>query len=278
MILGIDVSHWQGNLSWEKVANADIKFMFAKCSEGTDYEDDKYVRNILEARENGIITGAYHFYHPKQSASTQARHFYNLALKAPPDLPPVIDAEVTDGLISAQVHDSIMAFAEKTFQLWGKNPIIYSRDGLMKAWGLVDYFTPELYWKAQYNNVMAGYDCRFWQYTDKFMIPGIPYGIDGNKFIGTEEELLAMTEGVEIPEPTIYTRLEITCNFLRGRSLPVYQDYTKMVIFEKGQVLDIVQPMETIVESEVPFIKVKIPTVECACWVSSNSNYIQMKP
>ncbi|WP_261382842.1 GH25 family lysozyme, partial [Bacillus licheniformis] len=34
-IKGIDVSHWQGNINWKKVAGDGIKFAFIKATEGT---------------------------------------------------------------------------------------------------------------------------------------------------------------------------------------------------------------------------------------------------
>lgn len=56
----IDISHWQGNIDWAKVAK-QFKVAFMKCTESTAFLDDKFSKNKKEARENGILCGYYHF-------------------------------------------------------------------------------------------------------------------------------------------------------------------------------------------------------------------------
>ena len=64
---GIDVSHYQGRIDWEKVRNATIneepiRFVFIKATEGKDLMDEYYYHNFREAKENGFVLGAYHFF------------------------------------------------------------------------------------------------------------------------------------------------------------------------------------------------------------------------
>ncbi len=64
---GIDVSHHQRNIDWNKVATyTNIQFVYIKATEGTTFKDPKYVYNTNEARRNGLKVGSYHFLVTKQ--------------------------------------------------------------------------------------------------------------------------------------------------------------------------------------------------------------------
>ena len=117
-IIGVDLSHWQGNVDFAKLAYQNIKFALFKAGEiptgtQTEYTDEKYQRNITEAAKNGIITGAYYFFHPAIGASRQARHFDavmdNLGR---PDLPPVIDMESNDNMEPLKVAAVLKAMVD----------------------------------------------------------------------------------------------------------------------------------------------------------------------
>jgi len=43
--LGIDVSSYQGTITWPSVAGAGISFAWAKATEGTGYQDAYFVGN-----------------------------------------------------------------------------------------------------------------------------------------------------------------------------------------------------------------------------------------
>ena len=67
--LGIDVSHWNGNIRWGKVDPNEVKFVWAKVSQGVDYVDPKVQQNLQGCRENGILVGGYHFPSPQLGGS-----------------------------------------------------------------------------------------------------------------------------------------------------------------------------------------------------------------
>jgi GH25 family lysozyme M1 (1,4-beta-N-acetylmuramidase) len=64
---GIDVSHWQGEIDWRKVAGAGKRFVFLKATDGHDFLDPTFFRNRTGARSNGLRVGAYHFARPDPS-------------------------------------------------------------------------------------------------------------------------------------------------------------------------------------------------------------------
>ena len=47
--VGIDVSHWQGRITWRAVRDAGVEFAFAKASEGQTFVDGQYARNKRRA-------------------------------------------------------------------------------------------------------------------------------------------------------------------------------------------------------------------------------------
>jgi len=55
---GIDVSHWNGNINWNKV---QTDFAIIKCSQGVNSKDPMFETNKKGARDNNILAGYYHF-------------------------------------------------------------------------------------------------------------------------------------------------------------------------------------------------------------------------
>lgn len=50
-------------------------FAFAKATEGTGWSDPTFAQNWANAKAEGKVRGAYHFFHPALSASAQAQFF-----------------------------------------------------------------------------------------------------------------------------------------------------------------------------------------------------------
>jgi lysozyme len=59
---GIDVSRWQGEIDWGKVAADGIKHVFIKMSEGGTYIDPQFVTNWNAAKNAGLKVNAYHYF------------------------------------------------------------------------------------------------------------------------------------------------------------------------------------------------------------------------
>lgn len=68
--VGEDRSSFQPVSSWDGDA-----FAFAKATEGVGWSDPTFAANWANAREQGKVRGAYHFFHPADSASAQAQYF-----------------------------------------------------------------------------------------------------------------------------------------------------------------------------------------------------------
>ena len=74
-IHGIDISHYQGDIDWNKlkmakIGNSPVKFILIKSTEGSNQLDENFNDNFYQAREYGFIRGAYHFWSNKSTPRT----------------------------------------------------------------------------------------------------------------------------------------------------------------------------------------------------------------
>jgi lysozyme len=111
-VKGIDVSRFQGKISWNQVGKTDVRFAFIAASRGYGKDctvvpeecgrDPWFDRNYGKAKDAGLRVGAYHRAFPagpgKENAKTDARReanrFINVVGKVRRhDLRPVLDVE-----------------------------------------------------------------------------------------------------------------------------------------------------------------------------------------
>ena len=154
-IRGIDISHYQERVNWEKLRNASIgdspvSFVFIKATEGEKLFDDNFNRNFANAKRNDIIRGAYHFFIPGISARKQAEFYLSIAQLEPGDLPPVLDIEKKGDLTPEQLRREAKTWLDIVEKEYGVKPILYTGYKFK-----VDYLnTPEFdaypYWIAHY--------------------------------------------------------------------------------------------------------------------------------
>src|SRR5690606_2288858 len=64
--IGLDVSEYQGEISWSYVDTLELKypidFVFIRATIGKDRKDYQFKRNWIGAKKNKMIRGAYHYY------------------------------------------------------------------------------------------------------------------------------------------------------------------------------------------------------------------------
>lgn len=60
-VKGFDVSHHQGDIQWQQISPKSYQFVYLKATEGGDFKDRKFQDYWLQAREQGLTVGAYHF-------------------------------------------------------------------------------------------------------------------------------------------------------------------------------------------------------------------------
>ncbi|AUZ39537.1 GH25 family lysozyme [Bacillus sp. MBGLi79] len=180
-IKGIDVSHWQGNIDWKKVAKDGIKFAFIKATEGTTLIDKKFKRNVLGANAAGIKTGAYHFarFGSKSEALAEARFFLSLVKKVSLSYPLVLDLEVNQRNVDKSVLTNAAVAFLREIESAGYFAMIYSSKSFFEICLDESKLKPFALWIARYSSKL-GRDADIWQYSDSGKVAGISGNVDMN--------------------------------------------------------------------------------------------------
>ncbi len=193
-IPGIDISQYQGNIDWKKVAESGVKFAFIRAGvrtygDGSIHLDDKFHENIQGASENGIDIGIYFFSQAitKEEAIEEADFTIDAIKNYNITYPVVFDWEIitedsarTDNVSVVTLADCCTAFCERVKSA-GYTPMIYQnlRTSLLKLdlLRLKDYD----FWLAQYiEKPTYCYDYQIWQYASDGSVPGIEGDVDLN--------------------------------------------------------------------------------------------------
>ena len=185
---GIDISHYQGEVFWETICNnTKMAYVYIKATEGETRIDPKYEQNVLTAHRYGLKVGSYHFYRPTINQEYQVANFYAQCKPSEQDLIPMIDVEVTGGLSTEALCDSLFKFLEMIEQVYRQRPLIYAGANFYNKHlkGKLDRY---LIMIAQYSDrepVLAdGRDVTMWQYTGKGPLHGVNGYVDKSRFMG----------------------------------------------------------------------------------------------
>lgn len=192
---GIDVSHYQGRISWSQVAESHhpIEFAFVRATMGKDGRDEQFTDNWEGAAEIGLIRGAYHYYRPWEASAEQFNNFRSVVQLQPGDLPPVLDVEELGSLGRDNLRKGVANYIALCEAHYGMKPIIYTGRNFYKA-HLSDIVEGCPLWIAAYSGKhrLRGIDWQFHQFTERVRVRGIRGGVDGNDFNGSIDELRAM--------------------------------------------------------------------------------------
>jgi len=193
-VVGFDVSHYQGEINWEKVKyveNTALQFVFIRATAGNDATDACFNYNWKESKRNGFLRGAYHYYRPNENSLEQAENFIKTVRLEKGDLPPVLDIEA---LPENQSIDSLKVglrrWLEKVDAHYNVKPIIYTGEKYYNTF-LKEEFSDYTFWIANYNFWAEDIkdEWLFWQFTDSAMIEGVPCRVDINIYNGTPKML-----------------------------------------------------------------------------------------
>ncbi len=232
--LGIDVSHWQGSITWSSVAGAGISFAYAKATEGVNYQDAYFVGNQNNGKAAGVLMGAYHYARYDLNAGTagataEANYFWNFAKNFiqgdGKTLMPMLDVEASNaGYTPAQLAAWVNQWCQTVVTNAAAagltvRPVIYVSachanyfDSSCAQW---------IPWIANYNgqdpqtgtpwSVCSGYNWWgtwvAWQHTSTGTVPGVSGNVDRDVFNGTMAALtntlviVGDTDGDGMPDP-----------------------------------------------------------------------------
>jgi GH25 family lysozyme M1 (1,4-beta-N-acetylmuramidase) len=211
-ILGIDVSHHQGNINWTLVANDGKVFAFVKATEGFTYDDPNFSTYMTNGINAGMIMGAYHFARPdNNSATDEANHFVSIAGNYIGDgfLPPVLDLEDPnanthlDQLYTASgLTNWVQTWMNRVETLTGVRPIIYLNSNYanflqssLNSYGLW-IAKPGTSPTSPPNDIGNWNDWLFKQYSWQGSVNGISGNVDLDSFHGSSTDFNNLIAGL----------------------------------------------------------------------------------
>lgn len=182
----IDVSHWQGNIDFNKVRNDGIKGVIIKAG-GSDsgfYTDSKFNDNYKKASNAGLSIGTYYFV-GKNCLSTadgkaDAQRFANIIKGKNFDLPVYMDVEAPASGQKAKVTNAIIGFCEE-MENRGYFVGVYASDisGFKDRINYNDIKNRYTSWVARYGS-KPQYATTYgiWQYSSTGKVNGISGNVD----------------------------------------------------------------------------------------------------
>ncbi|MCE3296041.1 MAG: hypothetical protein K0R65_1755 [Crocinitomicaceae bacterium] len=184
--IGIDVSHHQGEMDWEKLFDKSgfdslIHFVYCKSTEGNTHIDTQWKRNRKILNNMGIPNGAYHFFIPTDPPLPQAVHFLNHWKKRDIDLPPVLDVE-TEGISDEDLVAKMKIWLREVEKQTGMRPVIYTSLNFYET-KFQDDFKDYKFWIAAYSRKPPCINDEriiHWQFSESGRIPGTREKVDLN--------------------------------------------------------------------------------------------------
>jgi lysozyme len=185
---GIDLSHYQGQVSWETVSNeSGIAYVYLKATEGGDRIDARFEQNIVMAHVYGLKVGSYHFYRPRTPQQEQLRNFMSQCIPEEQDLIPMIDIETTGGLTTDALCDSLFYFLDLVEEAYGQKPLLYTGRNFYNkhlAGKVMDYKLMIAMYTDEAPVLCDDQDYTLWQYSAKGRVTGISGFVDKSRFMG----------------------------------------------------------------------------------------------
>ena len=192
-LTGIDVSKWQYDIDWQKVAKAGVDYAIIRlgfrgtATAGKTAIDPYYVQNMEGALKAGLKVGVYYFTQARtvEEAVEEANIVLENIKGYNVTFPIVYDTEYTDNgranvLSNAERTACAKAFCD-TILAAGYTPVIYANTN----WSVLNLNLEELqgydFWYAYYGEQLSyPYDFTMWQYTDSGKMDGISGNVDLN--------------------------------------------------------------------------------------------------
>lgn len=151
--LGLDASHWQASIDFQKAQAQSVKFAFLRSSYGIT-PDTKFGQHWKGAKGK-VLRGLYHYYLDTQDAKQQATAAFNACQGDKGELPPVLDLE--DYGNADLTTDKVRDCLEWLTILFGKTPAIYTSKNVWDT-----HFGKQATWGLAYPLWLAQYPIKGW--------------------------------------------------------------------------------------------------------------------
>lgn len=192
--IGIDVSTYQGEIDWEKVADSGVEFAMIRCgyrgySKGVIVPDKNFEQNIQGALDAGLEVGVYFFSQAMNTWEAREEAEFTLECIKEYDVtyPVAFDWETigssdarTNGMKASEITNCAGVFCDVVKEA-GYEPVIYFNQDLGYLGYELDLLKNYTFWLAEYNEIPSFYyHFDLWQYTHKGTVPGIEGAVDMN--------------------------------------------------------------------------------------------------
>ena len=200
-VTGIDISKHNGNIDWNTIKVQEIDFVFIKATEGENYADPTYKKNLNNALEADIPVGAYHFFSFDKDGDKQALNFLKNCQVHKLTLPLVIDVEEGNKFTAkpnkSVVLKNLRQMIHSIEKITNQKVIIYANEHTYQKY-IEENFPTNKLWISSFNDPPK-VKCQwlFWQYTHKGKIEGIDHLVDINTFGGDRESWYKYLEDLE---------------------------------------------------------------------------------
>lgn len=177
----VDISEWQGNVSYQKALalKSETSFVIVRVQYGSNYKDIQYKNTIANLEKAGTPYGVYSYsrYVNASDAKQEAKDLYNRAKNAKFFINDAEEVTTTSGSYSSAVK----AWGSEMQSLTNKPVILYSGSYFYNNYiGTMSNY--DAFWEANYSNHYLK-DPALWQYTDSGYSTSLGLGVDTNKVI-----------------------------------------------------------------------------------------------
>ena len=212
-VLGVDTSHWSGDIDFVKMYDNGARFWITKATDankttGQQFEDDRFQDYCTDAFKTKLLTGCYHWLQMSVDPTVAADFYLERYNRFAFDFPPILDFEEPSVTNFSDYAWRAQVWCKRVEEKTGRKPIIYTA-----KWFTSKFTTSHLSWMGDYplwvadyswtanniknapyylpSNIWDGWD--IWQFSanDRGHEFGVQAAsIDLNYFLGDYSELL----------------------------------------------------------------------------------------
>ncbi len=182
--VGVDVSSYQAEINMNELKEQNIRFIYIKSTEGSDFQDDRFTANWENAEKAKLLSGAYHFFSYDSEGRTQAENFIKTV---GPDLKgrllPAVDVEYygdkeQNPPEKAAVVKELRTYLEILEDEYGVKPLIYTRSDIYEKYLKGEFDEYKKWMSSLYTPLSWNYkdDWYIWQYLNRGELKGYSGG------------------------------------------------------------------------------------------------------
>lgn len=204
-IQGIDVSHHQGMIDWQRVAAVKhIKFAYIKATEGGDFKDSEFQANWRNAKQARLIRGAYHYFTFCRPGRDQALNFLSAVPPETGTLPMAIDLEFGGNCkyepTLLELLRELKAFVDELQKIRPMKPIFYVTPEFFDRYlkGNTSRFPDHYLWLRNIFYEPKQAHCArwtIWQFANSGTVDGISVPVDLNVLCPDQSDLMPLFAG-----------------------------------------------------------------------------------